>query len=79
MPQNIQTREMFEIIGVDYDKFTKVDKNKKLSKGHKKLVAYINENYEKAAFMTASKLGEKVGVSESPAQATPFERSAATA
>ncbi len=45
--------------------FTKVDKNKKLSKGHKKLVAYINENYDKAAFMTASKLGEKVGVSES--------------
>lgn len=45
---------------------SKVDiKNKKLSKGHKKLVAYITENYDKAAFMTASKLGEKVGVSES--------------
>lgn len=45
---------------------TKVDiKNKKLSKGHKKLVAYITENYDKAAFMTASKLGGKVGVSES--------------
>ena len=45
---------------------TKVDiKNKRLSKGHKKLVAYITENYDKAAFMTASKLGEKVGVSES--------------
>lgn len=45
---------------------SKVDiKDKKLSKGHKKLVAYITENYDKAAFMTASKLGEKVGVSES--------------
>ena len=45
---------------------SKVDiKNKKLSKSHKKLVAYITENYDKAAFMTASKLGEKVGVSES--------------
>lgn len=45
---------------------TKVDlKDKKLSKGHKKLAQYITENYDKAAFMTASKLGEKVGVSES--------------
>ncbi len=39
--------------------------NKKLSKGHKKLAQYISDNYDKAAFMTASKLGEKVGVSES--------------
>lgn len=45
---------------------TKVDlTDKKLSKGHKKLVQYITDNYDKAAFMTASKLGEKVGVSES--------------
>lgn len=45
---------------------SKVDiKDKKLSKGHKKLAQYISENYDKAAFMTASKLGEKVGVSES--------------
>ncbi len=46
--------------------FSRIDiKTKKLSKGHKKLVAYITGNYDKAAFMTASKLGEKVGVSES--------------
>lgn len=45
---------------------SKVDlKEKKLSKGHKKLAQYITESYDKAAFMTASKLGEKVGVSES--------------
>lgn len=35
------------------------------SKGQKKLAAYIQENYDKAAFMTAAKLGETVGVSES--------------
>ena len=46
--------------------FSNVDlSKKKLSKGHKKLVKYISENYDKAAFMTASKLGETVGVSES--------------
>ncbi len=46
--------------------FAKTDVSKlKLSKGHKKLFEYIAENYDKAAFMTASKLGEKVGVSES--------------
>ena len=46
--------------------FSNVDlTTKKLSKGHKKLIKYISENYDKAAFMTASKLGENVGVSES--------------
>ena len=35
------------------------------SKGQKKLAAYIRENYDKAAFLTAAKLGETVGVSES--------------
>ncbi len=34
-------------------------------KGQKKIAAYIMQNYDKAAFMTASALGEKVGVSES--------------
>ncbi len=36
-----------------------------LSKGHKKIADYISENYDKAAFMIAAKLGETVGVSES--------------
>lgn len=36
-----------------------------LSKGHKLLAHFIIDNYDKAAFMTASKLGNKVGVSES--------------
>lgn len=35
------------------------------SKGQKKLASYIQESYDKAAFMTAAKLGETVGVSES--------------
>lgn len=35
------------------------------SKGQKRIAAYIMQNYDKAAFMTASALGEKVGVSES--------------
>lgn len=36
-----------------------------LSKGQKIIAQYIMNNYDKAAFMTAAKLGEKVGVSES--------------
>ena len=37
----------------------------KLSKGQKKLADYIREDYDKAAFLTAAKMGEVVGVSES--------------
>lgn len=36
-----------------------------LSKGQKLIAKYIIENYDKAAFMTAAKIGEVVGVSES--------------
>lgn len=35
------------------------------SKGQRAIAAYISEFYEKAAFMTANKLGKAVGVSES--------------
>ena len=35
------------------------------SKGQKRIAGYILENYDKAAFMTASKLGKLVGISES--------------
>jgi DNA-binding MurR/RpiR family transcriptional regulator len=38
---------------------------KKMSKGQKLIAEYILKNYDKAAFMTASRLGEVVGVSES--------------
>ncbi|QEK12184.1 MurR/RpiR family transcriptional regulator [Crassaminicella thermophila] len=37
----------------------------RLSKGQKLIAQFITNNYDKAAFMTASKLGNKVGVSES--------------
>ena len=41
------------------------EKYAKLSKGQKLLVDYISENYDKAVFLTAAKLGKTVGVSES--------------
>ena len=41
------------------------DQYNDLSKGQKKLSDYILGNYDKAAFLTAAKLGEVVGVSES--------------
>ena len=37
----------------------------RLSKGQKLIAQYILNNYDKVAFMTACKLGETVGVSES--------------
>lgn len=41
------------------------NKSKTLSKSHKKIAEYILTSCEKAAYMTAGKLSEKVGVSES--------------
>ncbi len=41
------------------------EKYNKLSKGQKLIASFVMNNYDKVAFMTASKLGEKVGVSES--------------
>ena len=38
---------------------------KNFSKGQKQIARFISENYDKAAFMTADKLGRMVGVSES--------------
>ena len=40
-------------------------KEKEFSKGQKRICRYITESYDKAAFMTASRLGKTVGVSES--------------
>ena len=37
--------------------------NHKFSKGQRMICRYISENYDKAAFMTAGKLGQTVGVS----------------
>ncbi|MEF9941462.1 MAG: MurR/RpiR family transcriptional regulator [Lachnospiraceae bacterium] len=41
------------------------EKYNKFSKGQKLLATYIVENYDKAVFLTAAKLGKTVGVSES--------------
>ena len=50
------TEHLLSKMNVQYQNF---------SKGQKKLAAYIKENYDKAAFLTAAKLGETVDVSES--------------
>ena len=48
------------------DLLVRLNKNyNTLSKGQKQLAAYITENYDRAAFITASKMGRIVGVSES--------------
>ena len=41
------------------------ERYKKFSKGQKRIADFIRDEYDKAAFMTASKMGEEVGVSES--------------
>ena len=51
---------------------------KRLSKSHRRIAECIVTHYDKAAFMTASKLGEYVGVSESTLFVSP-PRSATTA
>lgn len=40
-------------------------KYSKFSKGQKKLAEFIREDYDKAAFLTAARMGKEVGVSES--------------
>ena len=41
------------------------EKEPTFSKGQKRIARYITDSYDKAAFMTANKLGKTVGVSES--------------
>lgn len=48
------------------DLFAHIEETKpKMSKGQRRIAEYITNNYEKAAFLTASKLGEEADVSES--------------
>lgn len=50
----------------EYDIITRMnDRFTRMSKSHKAIAAYIADHYEQAVFMTAAKLGETVGVSES--------------
>jgi len=51
---------------MERDILTQMQKeSKSFSKGQRQIAKYISENYDKAAFMTAGKLGKTVGVSES--------------
>lgn len=56
MSTSTQSNDLLKLIG---------EKLPKLSKGQKRIASYILEHYEKAAYMTAAKLGALVGVSES--------------
>lgn len=50
----------------EYDVLSRIsDKYNKMSKSHKAIAAYILEHYDQAVFMTAAKLGELLGISES--------------
>lgn len=53
---NQQGKDLMRLIQVKFPR---------LSKGQKLIAEYILKNYDKAAFMTAAKLGNSVGVSES--------------
>ncbi len=51
---------------MEKDLFTLINEQMdSLSKGHKLIASFMLEHYDKAAFMTAQKLGRTVGVSES--------------
>lgn len=52
----MQTDSVFVRIQDQYNKF---------SKGHKRLADFVLNNYEQAVFMTAARLGDEVGISES--------------
>lgn len=49
-----------------YDVITRINEHyTRMSKSHKAIASYIEEHYDQAVFMTAAKLGETLGISES--------------
>lgn len=49
-----------------YDVISRInEKYSKMSKSHKAIAGYISDHYDQAVFMTAAKLGETLGISES--------------
>ncbi len=49
-----------------YDILSRISENyDKMSKSHKAIANFISQHYEQAVFMTAAKLGETLGISES--------------
>lgn len=63
----MNSRKRVELImRMNNELLQKIDeKYPRLSKGQKKLADYIRQEYDKAAFLTAAKMGDVVGVSES--------------
>ena len=54
------------VINMEKDLLVTLEENfSHFSKGHKLIASYVLEHFDKSAFMTASKLGQTVGVSES--------------
>ncbi len=52
-------------MAVSTDLMSRINQNySAMSKGHKAIANYITDHYEKAAFLSAAKLGEAAGVSE---------------
>ncbi len=50
----------------NYDILNRIkEQYEKMSKSHKAIANYISEHYDQAVFMTAAKLGETLGISES--------------
>ncbi len=65
MPCRDQAR-VEAVMRTNNELLNKIDeKYSRLSKGQKKLADYIRQEYDKAAFLTAARMGEVVGVSES--------------
>ena len=49
-----------------YDILSRIsERYNKMSKSHKAIASFISEHYDQAVFMTAAKLGETLGISES--------------
>ena len=49
-----------------YDIISRINEHyTSMSKSHKAIAAFIEEHYDQAVFMTAAKLGETLGISES--------------
>ena len=51
---------------IKYDTMSRInEKYNKMSKSHNRIAEFIMDHYEQAAFMTAARLGQTVGISES--------------
>lgn len=68
--KNSRNKELNEVMEVTENSTNELiarieAKYNKMSKGQKRLADYVCQNYDKAVFLTAARLGEIVGVSES--------------